>query len=231
MKKYALFISFILAVVFSVKAKDDSLKTGKIEVSGAATVIITPDRITVEIGIEEYYKKKSANDSVKIPLSEIEKEVNAVLKSAGVADSLITLSDIGNYYSRSDNFLMTKRLSAVLTELWQLEKLSESLDIKGIYSFRISALDNSEIDKYNRQGLKAALDKAREKAEFIAGNEGVKLGCPLEISEDGPVYYEEAMATNVTLDSGGIMSRKMSMENMKKIVRRYNVKVIYSFTN
>lgn len=77
---------------------------------------------------------------------------------------------------------------------------------------------------YNRQGLKSALDAARAKAEFIAANENVTLVSPLEIIETGPNYYETPSFSNVAFDSGA------GMDNMRRITRRYSVKVRYIFT-
>lgn len=215
---------------------------GKITVTGTSTVSITPDRITVEIGMLEYYNKLSDTDSVKVTLQEIEQVVREVLEAASVADSLITVVDVGTSYYyypvNRDNLLLTKRISAVLTGMEQLEKLAESMDIKGVNSFRISGTDASNMDIHNRRGLTAALDKARQKAELIASNEGLRLVMPVEIVEDGPMYYdEEAVVTNVALDSAvGAVSakyaaRSLTMDNMKKIVRRYSVRVTYLTNN
>ncbi len=196
-----------------------------IEVTGSATVNIVPDRITVEIGMEEYYKQKVFGDSTIVKLSEIEKNVRKTLKDAGVPDSMIIVSDLGNYRNRdiSANFLMAKRLSATVSDFRQLEEISDKLDRKGITAFNIVKVDNSDIDTYNRQGLKAALEAARSKAEFIAEDAGGTLQYPVEIIENGPNYFETPTFSNVAFDSGS------GMENMRRIVRRYSVKVKYLF--
>lgn len=196
-----------------------------IEVTGSATVNIVPDRITIEIGMEEYYKPLSKGDSTIVRLSEIEKGVRRTLKSAGVADSLVVVADMGNYRDRgvSDRILMAKRLSATVSDFAQIERISESLDRRGITSFNITRIDNTDIERYNRQGLKAALDAARDKAGFIAANEGLSLAMIQEIVENGPNYYETPSFSNVAFDSGA------GMENMRRIVRRYSVRVRYSF--
>ena len=79
------------------------------------------------------------------------------------------------------------------------------------------------IERYNREGLKAALDAAREKAAFIAANTGVTIISPYEIVENGPNYYETPSFSNVSVDSGS------GMENMRRIVRRYSIKARYLF--
>ena len=194
-----------------------------IEVTGSATISIVPDRITIEVGMEEYYVPCDNGDSLRVKLSAIESNVRGSLRKAGVADSLIVVSDMGNYRSRAggSDFLMAKRLSATFTDFDQLEQFADGLDRKGITSFNITRIDNSEIGSYNRQGLKAALDAARDKAEFIAANEGGNLLWPAQIIENGPSYYESPAFSNVAFDSGA------GMDNMRRIVRRYSVKVRY----
>lgn len=199
--------------------------TPVIEVTGSATMNIIPDRITIEIGMEEYYKHKASGDSTIVKLSDIEKDVRKTLREAGVPDSMIVVSELGNYRNRdmSSTFLMAKRLSATVSDFDHIERISDRLDRKGIVCFNITKIDNSDMGQYNRQGLKAALDAARQKAEFIAENEGLKLLMPYEIVEttNEPSMY--SAFSNVAYDGGS------GMENMRRIVRRYSVKVRYLF--
>ncbi|HBI58397.1 MAG: SIMPL domain-containing protein [Duncaniella sp.] len=197
-----------------------------IEVTGSATVNIVPDRITVEVGMEEYYETGRNGDSLLVKLHQIEKDVRHVFGTAGVEDSRIVVADMGNYRNRevSSDFLMAKTLSANVSDWSQIELIAEKLSRKGITRFNIAKIDNPEIEKYNRQGLKAALDAAREKAVFIAANEGLTIEMPCEIVENGPNYYDTPSYSNVAFDGGA------GMENMRRIVRRYSVKVRYHYT-
>lgn len=196
-----------------------------IEVTGSATINIVPDRITIEIGMEEYYDPVSGGDSVIVKLADIEKKVRASLHGAGIADKDIVMTDMGNYRDREmkNSFLMAKKLSATVDDFSKIDRIADTMGRKGISSFNITRIDNTEMERYNRQGLKAALDAARDKAQFIAETEGVKLSFPLEIVENGPNYYDTPTFSNVAFDSGA------GMENMRRIVRRYSVKVRYYF--
>lgn len=197
-----------------------------IEVTGSATLYIVPDRISIEIGMEEYYKRGGLRDSTIVKLADIEKNVRRTLNRAGVPDSLIVVSDLGNYRNRdlSSSFLMAKRLTATVTDFSRIEYISEKLDRNGITSFNITRTDNSDMAQYNRQGLRSALDAARQKAEFIAENENLTIIAPIEIvetsSEPGGGY---AAYSNVAYEGGS------GMENLRRIVRRYSVKVRYVF--
>ena len=219
-------IVFAMLVMSFIKGYAESAREPVIEVTGSATMNIVPDRITIEIGLEEYYKQKVFGDSTLVKLSDIERNVRKTLSEAGVPDSLIVVSDLGNYRNRdmSSTFLMAKRLSAVVADFNQIESISDRLDRKGIVNFNITKIDNSDMEQYNRKGLKAALDAARQKAEFIAENEGLKLIMPYEIVETTGEPSMRMAFSNVAYDSGS------GMENMRRIVRRYSVKVRYLFS-
>ncbi len=223
MKKRFILLAMLLLSVIAGHA--EGADTPVIEVTGSATMNIIPDRITIEIGMEEYYKHKASGDSTIVKLSDIEKDVRKTLREAGVPDSMIVVSELGNYRNRdmSSTFLMAKRLSATVSDFDQIERISDRLDRKGIVCFNITKIDNSDMGQYNRQGLKAALVAARQKAEFIAENEGLKLLMPYEIVEttNEPSMY--SAFSNVAYDGGS------GMENMRRIVRRYSVKVCYLF--
>lgn len=223
MKKRFILLAMLLLAVIAGHA--EGADTPVIEVTGSATMNIIPDRITIEIGMEEYYKHKASGDSTIVKLSDIEKDVRKTLREAGVPDSMIVVSELGNYRNRdmSYTFLMAKRLSATVSDFDHIERISDRLDRKGIVCFNITKIDNSDMGQYNRQGLKAALDAARQKAEFIAENEGLKLLMPYEIVEttNEPSMY--SAFSNVAYDGGS------GMENMRRIVRRYSVKVRYLF--
>ncbi len=198
-----------------------------IEVTGTATLNIIPDRISIEIGIEEYYKQKVFGDSTIVKLADIEKGVRKTLHDAGVPDSIIIVSDLGNYRNRniSTSFLMAKRLSATVYDFNQIEYISDRLDRNGITSFNITRTDNSDMSQYNRQGLKSALDAARQKAEFIAENEGLRIIAPYEIIETTSELSGYSAFSNVAYDSGS------GMENLRRIIKRYSVKVRYRFSD
>ncbi len=223
MKKRFILLAMLLLSVIAGHA--EGADTPVIEVTGSATMNIIPDRITKEIGMEEYYKHKASGDSTIVKLSDIEKDVRKTLREAGVPDSMIVVSELGNYRNRdmSSTFLMAKRLSATVSDFDHIERISDRLDRKGIVCFNITKIDNSDMGQYNRQGLKAALDAARQKAEFIAENEGLKLLMPYEIVEttNEPSMY--SAFSNVAYDGGS------GMGNMRRIVRRYSVKVRYLF--
>ena len=223
MKKNLIILAMLL--MSAITGHAEGADTPVIEVTGSATMNIIPDRITIEIGMEEYYKHKASGDSTLVKLSDIEKDVRKTLGAAGVPDSLIVVSDLGNYRNRdmSSTFLMAKRLSATVSDFNQIERISDHLDRKGIVCFNITKIDNSDMWQYNRQGLKAALDAARQKAEFIAENEGLKLLMPYEIVETANEPSIYSAFSNVAYDSGS------GMENMRRIVRRYSVKVRYLF--
>lgn len=224
MKK--MFIS-LTALLMSVIVADAQNNTpNMIEVTGSATLNIIPDRISIEIGMEEYFKQKTFGDSTIVKLADIEKRIRKTLRDAGVPDSLIIVSDLGNYRDRdvSATFLMAKRLSATVSDFSQIEYISDRLDRNGITAFNITKTDYSDMARYNREGLKSALDAARQKAEFIAENEGLQIIAPYEIIETTGDPSGYSTFSNVAYSGGS------GMENLRRIVRRYSVKVRFIFS-
>ena len=135
----------------------------------------------------------------------------------------INVNDYGNYANRfeSKKFLMAKSMDVKLSSFAQLGRIVSYLPKEGIRGFNISAVDNSDMARYNREGLKSALDAARAKAEFIAANEGLTICGVLEIIETTPDRYSMPVFSNVAYDGGS------GMDNMRRIVRTYSVKVYF----
>ena len=69
--------SALVVMMGSMEAK--SADGSFIEVSGTATISIVPDRITVEIGMEEYYVPAADGDSALVTIGEIERRVRRTL--------------------------------------------------------------------------------------------------------------------------------------------------------
>lgn len=194
-----------------------------IEVSGSATLSIVPDRITVEVGIEEYFAPAASYDSAKVSIRSIEEQIRDVLADAGVADSMITVSDVGNYADRrsSMKFLMAKRLSAVLTDMAQLDAIAASIPELGVTSFVITGLDNSDMARYNSEGLKAAVDAAKKKANALAKDVGLSNLLVWRVVETSPGYDAMPAFSNASYMRGDGMS------GMGRIQRKYSVKVSF----
>lgn len=211
----------VLSVLIVTLAANAELNSPSIEVNGTATVSIIPDRITIEIGLEEYYKPGPL--SRRACIADIEKSVRRTLHSSGVEDSLVIVSDMGNWINRETDadFLMAKRLSVTLTSMDQLDRIAADLDRKGITSFRIVAIDSSEMERYNREGLRAAMEAAYEKAEFMVSGIGMCISVPWEIVETTSGYMGGAPFSNVAFDGGS------GIKGLRSIERTYSVRIRY----
>lgn len=110
------YIALAVAALAPVMAAAEAPDVPSIEVSGVATINIVPDRITVEIGLREYYESRADGDSTLVGMDEIERRVRQKLSAVGVTPADITVTDWNSYLdpSRSKKMLMSKRLSAVI---------------------------------------------------------------------------------------------------------------------
>ena len=217
------YIALAVAALAPVMAAAEAPDVPSIEVSGVATINIVPDRITVEIGLREYYESRADGDSTLVGMDEIERRVRQKLSAVGVTPADITVTDWNSYLdpSRSKKMLMSKRLSAVMKDYAQIDRLSAGLAGDGVVSFDLAKLDNTDIERYNRQGLEAAINAARSKAEFIAAQTGRTLGEVWQVVDNGPNYYDTPAFSNVAYKAGD------GMDAMRCIVRRYSVKMVY----
>ena len=211
----SLIILLLAGMPFSLKAQS----TCTVEVTGTAIQNILPDRVTIEIGLEEYYKSKMLfGDSTLVKLSDIEKDVIKTLVKAGVSESDISVSDVGNYLNqnKSSNSLMAERLRVTVSNMTQLRKICDDLQRKGVVCFNIVKADNSNMERYERKGLEAAMADAKAKVEIIAASTGGSSPSPIEIVDISP-----AISDCIAYDSAN------GFENLSCIVRNYAVKVKY----
>lgn len=224
-------LKFLLCVIVTMSLSPLAVyaqESATIELTGSATISIVPDRITIEIGIEEYLQSSANGDSTVVTLQDIEKRIRHILTSSGVPNSDINLSDMGNSRNKrvDSPFLMAERISAIVTDVRQLKQIAGQLSDKGVTSFRITDMDNSNMATFNRQGLKAALNAAREKADAIAADCGTKVSLIWKIIETSPEYQSFNPISNVAYKGGN------GLEGIASIERRYSVRVTFlMFTN
>ncbi len=84
-----LILSAAIMLISAIAGHAEGAGSPVIEVTGSATMNIIPNRITIEIGMEEYYTHKASGDSTLVRLSDIENDVRRTLREAGVPDSFI----------------------------------------------------------------------------------------------------------------------------------------------
>lgn len=164
-----------------------------VQVSGAALINVTPDRVNIQLGVESNgvnTKDVEAANSAAI------RAVTRAIKDQGIAEKDIT-TDVyiidPVYESYNSLYIKGYRIhNIVAVTLREVQKTSSviaaALDAG---ANQVLAVDfyTSELRKYRDQARELAMKAAKEKAEALATAGGAEVGCVLNISEVSRSYY------------------------------------------
>jgi len=217
---------FSMNFAFSQDVKDSSPRY--IEVIGSAEKEVKPDIILFDICIQEYWKEeyetgKEYKDFVtKIPLQDIEKELQAELLKLGITKDQIAIVE-GNNYSKSSskNTMEMKTYQITVNDLKVINNIIQNVKTKGISYMRISETKSKDIAQYQKQVKIDALKDAKDKATYLAASLGNTLGQVLFIEE-----YDINNKANMTaeeLHNLTTMSSNASDLNKNTIVLKYKI--------
>lgn len=185
-----------------------------ITVNGDAEVRIAPDQVQLMLGVvtvdKNVSKAKTAND-------ERVAKTLAVLQKGGVAAkdlqtdqlSIEPVSDSG--YSRvrdPDGYQVRRSIVVMLRDVTKFEALLTSVIEAGANQVDGISFQTSELRKHRDAARAMALKAAKEKAEAMAKEYGLKVGKARSISESSswwgsPVMRAGGFAQNMVQNVGG----------------------------
>lgn len=209
-------------------------QTRTINVTGSAEKEIVPDIIEFTINIKEYWKeefepgKKYEDYKTKVPMTQIEPGILDQLKKLGVQENQIKVSGIGNSYRPSGKeLLVSKTLVLTLSNFVIVDKITKSIDPKGVSNLYISDLKHSSIETIKKEVKIAALKAAKEKAEYLLESLDEKCGKVLMISEaeysyNPPVPYTMEKRANIQSDQGS------SATELRMITIKYEMNATFA---
>jgi uncharacterized protein YggE len=219
-------------------AQTDNRRT--VAVTGSAEMQLTPDEITLAVSIEEYYEEEFENKKEKdyktlVSLAQIEKDLLAKLRSLGIADTNIMLRDVGNTWQWYKDKMrrptkLTKTFSVIVRDVATVDRILNSLDMKGVSNVWIEKLRHTREKEYRKQLKIEALRAAREKATYLVESLGNSLGTIVNITEINnenpglPMYNFKSAVSNVAMSED--MSNGSGVES-KKITLRYEMGAIF----
>lgn len=216
-----------LTVVMHLSAQD--MSEHYIDVTGTAEIEIVPDKIHYIIDIKEYYeeefdgKSKPEKYHTKVSIEKIEGKMRETLKKAGIAKNNIRVQEIGDYWrERGQDFLISKRLDITLDTFEQIGDILKNADMRGVRIMRIGELENKDFQEYHKQGKIKALEAAKQKAAYLVGALGKKLGGVIRITEpqdlSGSYGMNRAQSNVISSDAG-------SFEEFRTIRKSYSMQV------
>jgi hypothetical protein len=188
-----------------------------IAVTGEAEVKVAPDMVQLMLAVETTEKTVSKAKAVN---DERVGKTLATVRKWGVAEkdvqtdqiSIQPVSDGSYSYSKTkdpDGYVVRRSVVATLRDVSKFESLLTAVLEAGTNRVESISFQTSELRKHRDTARRDALRAAKEKAEAMAKEYGLKAGKARTISEQeswwgGPVAFRgAAMMQNATQNAGG----------------------------
>ncbi|MFR9651133.1 MAG: SIMPL domain-containing protein [Rikenellaceae bacterium] len=142
-----------------------------INVNGRSEIKITPNKFTLNIVIDE-----AATRGVR-SVDEAERRMRTALKKIGInVEERLTVSKMTatDLKREGNNSSATYQLEVNDGEM--VRKSFQALQNEGITAVTLQSADHSDIEKYKKEAIRAAIADGREQAEMIAETLGQPLG-------------------------------------------------------
>ena len=182
MKKIAILILFIHTSIAAQNGQKNFIDQNYIEVTGIIETQVIPDKIFINIIINE--KDKRGKTSVETQ----ENRMLQKLKSLGIdiEKQLSILDFTGNYtthFFKKNEVIKSKKYQLVINNTTLLDNLFQELDEIDISNVTIAKIDHSDIENIRRETKISALKVAKEKATNYAKVLDQNIGKALFIQE------------------------------------------------
>ncbi|WP_158969046.1 SIMPL domain-containing protein [Paraglaciecola sp. L3A3] len=228
MRVVNLTIIFSLFFVFEVMAEPAS-DVRSISVSGAGSVVSTPDLFSFSVHIEE--KGREAANLNKIIIAKTTEAVNTLMTIGVDKRAIQSLQVRFNPWIEYENkqnvqkgFSLTRKINITLDDIQQYDDAIDALlkiGISRIDSFNSS--DSKSADNYNK-ALELSLINAKDRAKDMTKALGLKIGKVISISEQSV-----GRATPVVMDE--LRSFKASSYQPGEVSTQARVNVIFSLVD
>lgn len=210
-----------------------------ITVTGSAEMEVVPDEIYVEVSLKEYQKKGQDKKDIET----IKTEFLQACKTAGIADSMISIS---SFSGANDYFYYLKKAKKIpdmisgfsyqvkFNSSILIDALVEKLDDEATRMFAIVSTNHSKMTEFRKQLKILAVKAAKEKANYLAEAIDEKLGSAVSIKEPDETRVSSASTgsnqpVSYTTELINYNEKKgRSMVEFKKIKIRFEVNAIFA---
>jgi len=183
MKQILLFLTLLLSLpAFGQTGQKNFIDQNYIEVKGTSEIEVSPDKIFINIIInEKEHKGKTVNDVEKLMVEKLTAIGIDIQKQLSIRDFV---SNLKNNWILKSEIQSLKQYELLVKNAETVGKVFKELNNLGISSISIDRLENTEIDKYKREAKSKAIKQAKENAETLAQGVGQEIGRALLISEE-----------------------------------------------
>ena len=157
-------------------------------VEADAVVRARPDRVLIGIGVLS--KGRDLAETKKKNSDIIKKAIDSCVKAGVPAKNIKTdyvniRPEFRNYETLEKNFSVDQNLSVMIEDISKYDEiLTELLNI-GMNQVRYIEFQTSDLKKYKNESRKLAIAAAKERAEFLALEAGIKLGDIVNLTDAG----------------------------------------------
>ncbi|MRG49073.1 DUF541 domain-containing protein [Chitinophaga sp. SYP-B3965] len=185
---------FMTATSFA-QTTDNKPPVRKIEVTGTAEMEITPDEITINITLREYYKNKTN----KVGITTLEAQLQKAVQDAGITKENFTIGNVfGTNYEQwwkkkktAEDFLARKQYVLKVNRLDKINGILAAVDEEGIESVNIAAFNSTKMEEYRKQVKANAMKAARTKATYLLAAIDENIGSVIEVQEFNNDQYSD----------------------------------------
>ena len=183
----------VLTLSIAGASAQEAQRPPQVTVSGTADVLVAPDEAIIHVGVEI---RNENLDQARHLHDDRMKSALAFLKSNGVPDKNVQTDFINLTTDSSSNdswktktifYVARTSIEVKLTNVTNLEKILSGLLNSGVDRISYVEFRTTQLRKYRDQARSMAIQAAKEKADALCGELGVKRGKPLNInaSESG----------------------------------------------
>lgn len=191
--------SLPLAFVFALSL---SSSLAQINISGSADVKVVPDRINIRVGVET---RDESLDEAQSKNDERMRSALQFLKAVGVGNKDLQTDYISvmpaykndSWSAKPELYIVRKSIEINLTNTANFETIMTGLLTNGVDHVDSVEFRTSQLRKYRDEARAKAIQAAKEKADALCAEVGVKRGKPLNISaNDSGGFWNYAGAWN-----------------------------------
>lgn len=221
------YLAFAILTLFGQGTGKNFIDQNYIEVTGHAEKKVSPDRIYLNILINEKdFKNQSIRDIERKMINRLTEMGVDVEKNLKIKDFA---SNFKNYWIQKTDIQLMKEYELLLTDANTAGGVFLEFEKLGISNVSIDRLENSEIKRYELEVKIEAMKSAQEKAKAIANSISQDIGRAILIQESQNMVYlsEESLQRRYAGINVSTMS-KNAEETMAPNIEFERIKLEYN---
>ncbi|MEJ2163714.1 MAG: SIMPL domain-containing protein [Robiginitalea sp.] len=211
MKKILLLLALGALMQYSWSQTKNFIDQPYLETSARVDTLVTPDRIYLEIRLEE------SDTKGRTSLEELEQKMGTRLKGLGIdLEEQLTVSDLssefGKYFFRKQDILKEKTFELLVYDAQTAGRVLYELERIGISNIRLQKTEYAQMDALQDTLKVRAIRTARNRGLKMTDALGQSLGKAIYISDSGFSVYNSMQGRNAEVMMAADGSEKAYVE-------------------